>query len=384
MSKRTLSEKELIFLGKIMIEELDFKRGVSYFTKAIKINPNNPELYIMRGDENSIEQLQGLCKRAIKDYTRAIELAPDNPDPDAYFKRAIVRIYTGDYKKALRDIQTAQKILGNNVMTKELAYCPFLDYLGNHRDAGKIMDKTIEIYSNNSLVYEQRALIHNRLENNWYAVFEDCRSALAISSYYSPYRPECDFDYGVFNLLGEVEYKRGNYELASMYFKRVLNANYIYYKELHTKAHGGISRIAIKRNNYEKAILYFKKAMKIVGENAFMRSPFNDIAEDLARIKCLRGEYQEAFDCINEIIKYGEPRLYYSYRHCIMRAYINMMLGRTIKARHDIANAHSKALGVENKTDFKKEFIKIASTWTPDYKSRKEKIEKLIEDVLEQ
>ena len=246
------------------------------------------------------------------------------------------------------------------------------------------MDKTIEIYFNNSLVYEQRALIHNRLENNWYAVFEDCRSALAISSYYSPYRPECDFDYGVFNLLGEVEYKRGNYDLASMYFKRVLNANYIYYKELHTKAHGGISRIAIKRNNYEKAILYFKKAIKIAGKNTFMRSPFNDIAEDIARIKCLREEYQEAFNCINEIIKYGEPHLYYSYRHCIMRAYINMMLGRITKARHDIANAHSKALGAENKTDFKKEFIKIASTWTPDYKSRKEKIEKLIEDVLEQ
>ena len=217
-------------------------------------------------------------------------------------------------------------------------------------------------------------------------MFEDYRMVLMLyPRIYNYDHSMHDFDYNnLFNKLGKVECKQKNYELASMYFKRVLNATTTSDKELQAGAYGGISRMEIKRNNYERAILYFKKAMKIVGDNTFMRSPFNDIAEDIARRKCLREEYQEAFNYINEIIKYGEPHLYYSYRHCIMRAYINMMLGRITKARHDIANAHSKALGAENKTDFKKEFIKIASTWTPDYKSRKEKIEKLIEDVLEQ
>lgn len=286
MSRRTLSEKELIFLGKTMIEGPDFERGISYFTKAIKINPDNPELYIMRGDENSIEQLPRACKRAIEDYTRAIELAPDNPD--AYFKRAIVRIYSGDYKKALEDIQTAQKISGKSAIKKDLLYCPFLFYLGNHRDVEDIMDKTIEIYSNNFLVYKQRALIRNRLENNWYAVFEDCRSALALSSYYSSWVPKCDFDYEVFNLLGEIEYKRKNYDMASIYFKRVINVANIWNNDSQAKAYGEISRMAIKRNNYEKAILYFKKAIKIAGKNVFLRSSFNDIAKDIARMKRLK------------------------------------------------------------------------------------------------
>ncbi len=286
MSKRPLSEKELVFLGKIMIEGLDFGRGVSYFTKAIKVNPDNPELYIMRGDENSIEQLPRACKRAVEDYTRAIELAPDNSD--TYFKRAIVRIYTGDYKKALRDIQTAQKISGKSAIKKDLLYCPFLFCFGNHRDMEEIMDKTIEIYSNNFLVYKQRALIRNRAENNWYAVFEDCRSALELSSYYSPWIPKCDFDYEVFNLLGEIEYKRENYELASIYFRRGINVANIWDKKLQVDAYRGMSRIAIKRNNHEKAVSYFKESIKVAGEDVFLKRSLSDIAKDIARMKRLK------------------------------------------------------------------------------------------------
>ena len=118
MSKRPLSEKELIFLGEIKFEERNFREAVSYFTEAIKINPDNPELYIIRGDAYLGEYTQRADKRAIKDYTRAIELTPD--DSDAYVKRAVARTFYGDYKKVLRDLQSAQKIPCENMIIKDI------------------------------------------------------------------------------------------------------------------------------------------------------------------------------------------------------------------------------------------------------------------------
>lgn len=395
MSKRTLSEKELIFIGEIRFEELNDRDAVSFFTEAIKINPDNPKSYILRADAYARqyhwlghrEQI-GFCREAIKDYTRAIELTRDNAN--TYIKRAIARTYEGDYKKVLKDLQSAQKIPCENIIIDldEIHYFLRILYCGrNTHYLKEIIDKFIEICPNDFRSYKNRSI----MMRSWFnrdlrEMFEDYRMVLTLYPCIYEYDHSMhDFDYNnLFNHLGEVEYKRKNYELASMYFKRVLNA--VSDKELQAGAYGGISRIAIKMDNYKKAIFYFKKAIKIAGENVFLRSPFNDIAEDIAKIKCLRGEYSEAFDYINEIIKYGEPHLYYSYRHCITRAYINMMLGRITKARQDIAEVRSKVSrpNTRRRPDIKKEFIKIASTWTLDYKSRKEKIGKLIKDILEQ
>ena len=391
MPKRTLSEKELTFLGNIKFEERNFREAVSYFTEAIRINPDNAKSYILRADTYARQyhwmghrEEIGFRREAIKDYTLAIELAHDNAN--TYVKRAIARTYAGDYKKALRDLQSAQKIPCKNIIIDldEIHYFLLVLYRGRNTPyLKKIIDKFIELCPNDFRSYKNRSIMMRSWFNrDLQEMFEDYRMVLTLYPCIYEYDHSMhDFDYNnLFNKLGKVEYKRKNYELASMYFKRVLNA--ASGKELQSGAYGGISRMEIKRNNYERAILYFKKAMKIAGENTFMRSPFNDIAEDLARIKCLRGEYPEAFNYINEIIEYGGPHLYYSYRHCVMRAYINMMLGRIAKASQDIADAREVSRSERN-TDIKKEFIKIASTWTPDYKSRKNKIEKLIEDIFQ-
>lgn len=253
MSKRTLSEKELLFLGKIKFEEQNFREAVFYFTKAIKINSGNSELYIMRGDTYLGEYTQRADKRAIKDYTRAIELTPDNSD--AYVKRAVARTFYGDYKKVLRDLQSAQKIPCENMIIKDINHIfyessPYWDYENNLQGLEEIMDKFIEIYPNDFREYKARVFTCGWFKGNWYAVLEDCRSALALYPYiyeYSDYMP--DFDYDLFNKLGKVEYKRKNYDLASIYFKRVLNNANICHEALRIEAHDGLSRIAIKRNS---------------------------------------------------------------------------------------------------------------------------------------
>ena len=80
MSKRTLSEKELTFLGKIKFAERNFREAVSYFTEAIRINPDNAKSYILRADTYARQyhwmghrEEIGFRREAIKDYTLAIE-----------------------------------------------------------------------------------------------------------------------------------------------------------------------------------------------------------------------------------------------------------------------------------------------------------------------
>lgn len=58
------------------------------FSKAIKINPNEPGAYYDRGQ---LKNVLGDHEGAIEDYTKAIEANPR--DSRAYFKRGVTKIF---------------------------------------------------------------------------------------------------------------------------------------------------------------------------------------------------------------------------------------------------------------------------------------------------
>ncbi len=92
--------------------ERGYEKAVEKFDKAIKLNPNNAELYVHRGDVYFIIE----PKKAISDYTKAIELKPNYIN--AYKYRALTYVSLlyneqnatiSDYKPAISDYTTILK-----------------------------------------------------------------------------------------------------------------------------------------------------------------------------------------------------------------------------------------------------------------------------------
>lgn len=128
--------QEFIRSGLNKYKDGDYKGAIADYDQAILLNPNIPELYVLRG--NAFYD-QGDMKTAIKDYDKALMINPKydvayvergnarddlgdrqgaiadynraisiNPDlPDAYSNRAITYIRMKNKKAAIADLQTA-------------------------------------------------------------------------------------------------------------------------------------------------------------------------------------------------------------------------------------------------------------------------------------
>ena len=81
----------------------DFDQAIIYFNKALKINPDNAEIYINRG---TCYAQQGNLAQALSDYNMSITLAPDGPQ--AFYDRAVLYYQLKKYDKAWDDISRAQ------------------------------------------------------------------------------------------------------------------------------------------------------------------------------------------------------------------------------------------------------------------------------------
>ena len=93
-----MSKKEENFYksGNKKFDEGDYQGAIDDYSKAIELDPENPEIYISRA----------LCKKFSKDYkgaiddsTKAIELDPENPA--RYITRAYSKSYLEDIKVQL-------------------------------------------------------------------------------------------------------------------------------------------------------------------------------------------------------------------------------------------------------------------------------------------
>jgi len=94
----------------------DYQGAIDDFTKAIELDPENPEIYIKRGDikEVVLEDYQG----AIDDFTKAIELDPKNPD--RYIDRAELKIFSEDHQGVIDDYSKALELTTHEPDKKEI------------------------------------------------------------------------------------------------------------------------------------------------------------------------------------------------------------------------------------------------------------------------
>lgn len=90
-------------------QEKEYELAIKYCDQTIKLYPNFPDAYIVRGN---IYRQQGKIKLALANYDRAIELDPNLPS--AYFGRSIIYRSQRRLKLALSDGEKAIKLAPNN------------------------------------------------------------------------------------------------------------------------------------------------------------------------------------------------------------------------------------------------------------------------------
>lgn len=96
---------DLINKANALISEKEFnepQKAIEYLTKAIKLQPDNPDTYNMRG---SIYMTTGKNQLAYDDFNKAIKLNPTNAD--YHNNRGTLYEKTGHYQHAIKDFDEA-------------------------------------------------------------------------------------------------------------------------------------------------------------------------------------------------------------------------------------------------------------------------------------
>jgi tetratricopeptide (TPR) repeat protein len=81
-------------------------QAINDLDRGLKLNPDFADAYTIRG---SAYNLKGEHDRAIEDHNRAIQL--NSEDCNAYFKRGCIYIqHKGEYDRGIKDLETALRI----------------------------------------------------------------------------------------------------------------------------------------------------------------------------------------------------------------------------------------------------------------------------------
>ncbi len=89
-------------------KESKLSKAISYFTKAIKINPKMRDAYYSRGYAYGE---QGKFTQAIADYSKAIEIGPNYAE--VYYNRGTIYIKQNNFTQAISDFTKAIEIEPN-------------------------------------------------------------------------------------------------------------------------------------------------------------------------------------------------------------------------------------------------------------------------------
>lgn len=95
--------------GDIKQRQLDLHGALMDYTKAEKVEPDNPRLYVSRSAVHITEQR---VKEAMRDIEKALDL--DDKDPDAWYNRACANYIGRNNEGALRDLERSLALRPDN------------------------------------------------------------------------------------------------------------------------------------------------------------------------------------------------------------------------------------------------------------------------------
>jgi len=112
------SKTALSFAGRIEAQSGDNLKALDYFSRNLKLHPNDPECYIDRGNSYFVSKT---WDNAIRDYSMALDIQPSNSD--SWLNKGLSLLNTGKTEDACHDFRTALN-LGNKKATSYISrYC---------------------------------------------------------------------------------------------------------------------------------------------------------------------------------------------------------------------------------------------------------------------
>jgi tetratricopeptide (TPR) repeat protein len=130
----------------------DPHKAIVYLSNAIKLQPNDAEIYYNRGV--AYDNL-GQYQSAIKDYNQAIQLRPGYAE--AFYNRGTIYSEIGQYQRAIEDFNQAIRLQPNDAEAyhgRGFAY----DKLGRYQRAIEDYNQAISLQPNDANTYNNRGI----------------------------------------------------------------------------------------------------------------------------------------------------------------------------------------------------------------------------------
>jgi tetratricopeptide (TPR) repeat protein len=191
--------------GKALADAGHALEALTYFDKAIKVNPRYYAAYCNRGVAYNV---LGNYKKAIADFDRAIEIDPTFAA--AYYNRGVAYDVLGSYKQAIADFNRTIEIDPTFAETYNNRGGAYVN-IGNYKQAIADFDKAIEIDPTYVEAYYNRGIAYNSL-GNYNQAIEDYDSAIEINPKYA----EAFYNRGIaYNSLGNHNQAIEDFRIAS-------------------------------------------------------------------------------------------------------------------------------------------------------------------------
>jgi len=164
----------LYLRGSAYGERSDYAKALADYDEAIKLNPNNYDIFISRG---LIYEAKGEKDRAIADYTEAIRLNPKFAS--VYFTRANAYEDKGEHDLAYADYSEAIKLYSKHT-TAYYNRGLISEKKGDHEHAIADFTQAIKIQAGFTAAYVARGNVYRAMGENERAM-ADYKRALAIN-----------------------------------------------------------------------------------------------------------------------------------------------------------------------------------------------------------
>ena len=313
-----LSVTGLVERGHALFTSGKYQDAIEAYSKAIKLDPKNAELYDFRAD--TYRELHNL-NRAIKDYDKEIELDPKNKK--AYKSRAYTYTDLGEYGKAIIDYNHMIDMGKNNANEYHLRGLIYAE-LKEYQQAIRDYDRAIELKHKDDMIYRSRGSAYHELGNYKQAI-EDYDKAIELS-------PKSSVNYYE---RGLVYIDIGNYNQSIKDFNKALEINSEY-----TASYNSRGRACARLGNYKQAIEDYNRAIKLNPKDASIYYYNRGCAHNaLHRYKQAVMDFTKAIE-----LKPNDEDSYYD------RGLAYRQLGLNSKATGDIKIA--ARLGLKDAQDF--------------------------------
>ncbi len=157
-----------------------YKLAIDSSTKALAIDSEYFDAYIIRGDSNYD---LGNNKEAIDDYNKAIGMQPI--DYNLYEKRGTCKYHIEDYKGAINDFKKAIEINPAKDLTIYVNIGNLLDDLGNYEEAISFYGKAVELDSEFFTAYYHRGYAKS-IHGDFEGAILDFNKTLELDPYKDP------------------------------------------------------------------------------------------------------------------------------------------------------------------------------------------------------